>query len=165
MLSLSSRVMFFQPRLMPANATNPRPIQTTASTPRERTFGNGVELALRIAREAEGLEQGCLLPGDFLRYELTDAQHLVAVVGIGDDIDVVVELIENGEAVGSEAAKAARLLVLLVKPDLAFETLLTMGKHGAPGVNEIVADDEIRAVRPIGIDGDLVRIRVHYIRR
>src|SRR5688572_33042325 len=147
------------------NATNSAPIQTTASAPRERTLRYRVQLALRIAREAEGFEQARFLARDLLRRELADAQHLITMVGVGDDEDVVAKFVEDREAIGSEAAKPARLLVLLVEPDLALEALLAMRQHGAPAVHEIIADDEIGTVRSVRVDGDVVRILIHQIGR
>ena len=103
----------------------------------------GCKLALGIARKAERLEQRALLAHQLLRHQLADADHLVAVIGIGNDIDILAEHIEDREIVRREAAEPARLLVLLVERDLALEPLLAMRQHRAPRLDEVVADDEI----------------------
>src|SRR5215469_17798315 len=99
-----------------------------------------MQLSLGEAREAEGLEQVARLSADVVGHELADADHLVAVIGIRDDVDVLAEAVEHREAVGREAADAARRL-LLVDGDLALEALLAEGERRAPHMREVVADD------------------------
>src|SRR3546814_560117 len=85
------------------------------SAPGIGAVGNGVELPGREAREAERFEQLGASADDVVGDQLTDADHLVAVVGIGDDVDVVAEPIEDRKAVGGEAANAARRLLLVLR--------------------------------------------------
>ena len=117
------------------------------------------------ARETERLQKRALLTHNLLRHELADTEHLVAVIGIGDHIDILAEHIEHREIVRREAAEAARFFFVFVERDLAFEALLAMRQHRAPCVNEVVADDEIGRVRTVRIDRDAVGILVHLVRR
>ena len=59
----------------------------------------GCKLALGVAREAERLEQRALFAEQLLRDELAHADHLVAVVGVGDHVDVLAEEVEHRETV------------------------------------------------------------------
>src|SRR5713101_2470114 len=113
------------------------------SAPGERAVRHRMEPAGGEAREAERLEQVARRADDVVGDQLADADHLVAVVGIGDDVDIVAEAVEHRKAVGGEAADAARRL-LLVEADLALEALLAEGQRRAPHMGEIVADDEVR---------------------
>ena len=119
----------------------------------------------RSARSGKARAACDFSPHDLLRGELADADHLVAVVRIRDDEDIVAEDVEDREIVGREAAKAARLLVLLVDADLAFEALLAMRQHRAPGLDEIVADDEVGRIGTIRIDRDIVGLAFDLVGR
>src|SRR5262245_36906509 len=67
------------------------------STPREWAVGGRVQLALSEPRKAERLKQRALLARQLLRHQLTDPDHLISVIGIGNDIDVLTERIEHRE--------------------------------------------------------------------
>jgi hypothetical protein len=95
-----------------------------------------MEPAFGEAGEAERIEQVAVIAADIVGDQLADADHLVAMVGIRDHIDVLAEAVEHGEAVRREAADAARRL-LLIELDLAFETLLAAGGGGARGRSRI----------------------------
>ncbi|MND00696.1 hypothetical protein D3C83_194010 [compost metagenome] len=66
-----------------------------------------MQFALLEARETEGLQEGALLAEELLRDQLADADHLVAVVGVGDDVDILAEGVEDREIVRREAAETA----------------------------------------------------------
>ncbi len=111
--------------------------------PRERAVARGMQLAFGVAREAEGFEQRAGPAQQFLGDQLADADHLVAVVRVRDDEDVLAEAVEYGEGIRREAAEPARGLVVLVVPDLALEALLAEGERRAPHVGEVVVDHEL----------------------
>ncbi len=69
-----------------------------------------MQLSLRITGEAEGLKPARGLAADFLGDQLADADHLVAVVRVGDDEDILAEHVEDWKIVRREAAEAAGLL-------------------------------------------------------
>src|SRR5215510_1203127 len=85
------------------------------STPRERTVRLRMQLALGEAREAERQQQVALLARDVIGHQFADADHLVAVIGVGDEVGVLAESVEHGEAVGGEAPDAARRLLLVFR--------------------------------------------------
>lgn len=58
-----------------------------------------MELPRREAREAKGLEQWVIAPGELLGDQLADADHLIAVIRIGDDENIVAKAVEHREAV------------------------------------------------------------------
>ena len=66
-----------------------------------------MQLALGVARQAERFEQGRRTAGDFFRDQLADADHLEAVIGVGDQVAVLMENVEDGETVRGETADAA----------------------------------------------------------
>src|SRR5579863_10581936 len=101
------------------------------SAPREGAVGRGMKFPLGKAGKAERLEQVARRPADVVGHQMADADHLVAVIGIGHHIDVVAEAVEDREAVGREAADAAGRL-LLVKRQLALESLLAERERRAP---------------------------------
>src|SRR5699024_6598565 len=78
-----------------------------SSTPRERRLADRVRLAALIAAEPERLEQLLRLAEQLGGHQLTDADHLVAVVGIGDHVHVLREGVEHREVVRREAAEPA----------------------------------------------------------
>ena len=124
-----------------------------------------MELALLIAREPERLEQLRALAGNLAGHQLAHPEHLVAVIGIGDDIDIVAEHVEHREAVGREAADPAGVFRPPVEMRLALETLLAMGQHRAPALDEFFADHEVGTVGTVGIDRHRVRLLGHHIGR
>src|SRR3546814_10645239 len=54
--------------------------------------------------------------------------------------------------------------LLLVFRDLALEALLAEGERRAPHVGEVVADDEVRRIRAIGVDRHLVHRGLDLVR-
>ena len=54
-----------------------------------------MQIAFRVACKAEWLKQRGTLARECLGDQLADADHLVAVVGIGDDVAVVVKHVEH----------------------------------------------------------------------
>ena len=66
-----------------------------------------MQFALGEPRKAERLEQFTLLAYQFLRHELAHADHFIAVIGVGNDIDILAEDVEDREIVRGEAAEPA----------------------------------------------------------
>src|SRR6476469_7414610 len=114
------------------------------SAPREWAVGGRMQLALSEPRKAERLKQRALLAQQLLRHQLANADHLIAVIGVSNEVNVLAERIEHRKVVGRETAEPAGILVVLVQRDFAFEPLLAMREHRAPHMNEVVADDELR---------------------
>src|SRR5438045_2446777 len=77
------------------------------STPRKRTVRHRMQLPFRVTRKAEWREQRRIIAEKLRCDELADADHLEAVVRIGDHVDIVAKAIENRKAVGCEASDAA----------------------------------------------------------
>src|ERR1700724_2128608 len=127
--------------------------------PRERTVGSRMQLAGREAREAERLEQLAALAADVLGHELADANHLVAVIRVGDHVDILAEAVEHREIVGRETADAAgRFAPVQVAQPL--EAFLAEGERRAPHARKILADHEVRRFRPVRINAYRGRIRL-----
>src|SRR5207237_6801969 len=122
-----------------------------ASTPRKRTVRYRMQLAFGIAREPERREQRRLLAEQLTADELADADHLEAMIRVGDHVHVVAKAIEHRKTVRREATDPARRLVA-IDAVLSFETFLTERERRGPHVGEIVGDDELRRLRTIGID-------------
>src|SRR5688572_32476139 len=78
------------------------------SAPREGRVRGRVQLAFGEAAEAERAQQIALVAADIVRHQLADADHLVAVVAVGDHVNVVAEPVEHRERIRGEAADAAR---------------------------------------------------------
>src|SRR5262245_42628853 len=114
-----------------------------------------MQLAFGVAREPEGLEQIALVSRELFGDELADPDHFVAVVAVGDDEDVLAEPVEDREVVRREAADPARRLVA-IDAALAGKALLAMGERRTPHAPEILADNEIGALRAIRVDRHLV---------
>src|SRR5713101_6658952 len=96
-----------------------------SSAPGERRVARRVQLAAAVAAEPERRQESLLLAEQFLRDQRPDADHLVPVVGVGDDVGVLVEQVEDWEAVRRERADPARWLVS-VQIALALEALVAM---------------------------------------
>src|ERR1700688_4816470 len=110
------------------------------STPRERTVGYRMEAPLGVSREPERLENRAALAQDLLRDQLSHANHLVAVIGVGHDVAVLAKDVEHRETVRRKCANpTARFL--LVQRGLAREALLAERQGRAPHPFEIVAND------------------------
>src|SRR6187455_3032436 len=135
------------------------------STPREWAVGGRVQLALSEPRKAERLKQRALLARQLLRHQLTDTNHLISVIGVGNHIDVLAERIEHRKIIRREAAEPAGVFVPPVKRHLALETLLTMRERRAPHLDEVVADHELGRLWAIRIDRHLVGILVDFVGR
>ncbi len=63
-----------------------------------------MKFSLGEAREAERLKQPAFLAEEFLRHELAHADHLIAMIGVGDDIDIFAKYIEHRKIIRREAA-------------------------------------------------------------
>lgn len=85
-----------------------------------------MKLAGAVPAEPERREQRLLLAEQFLRDQGSDADHLVAVIGVGYHISVLRERVEDREAVRRERADPARGLVS-VQVTLPLETLVAVG--------------------------------------
>src|SRR5579862_4693322 len=81
-------------------------LRQSRSAPREGAVGRGMKFPLGKARKAERLQQIACRSADVVGHQMPDADHLVAVIGIGHHIHVVAEAVEDREAVGGEAADA-----------------------------------------------------------
>src|SRR5579872_1628219 len=131
------------------------------SAPRKRAVRSRMQSTLGEAREAKRLEQLTRSPADVLRRERADADHLVAVVGVGDHVDVVAEAVEDREVVGGEGADAPGGLTFEVRKR-SLEALLAESERGAPHAREILAHHEVRRLRSIRVDVDRGGIRLDF---
>src|SRR5215470_216651 len=113
-----------------------------------------MQLSCAVPREAERLEQSLLVAEQLLGHERANADHLVAVVGVGDHVCVLPERVEYWEAVRSERADSARRLRAVQVP-LPGEPLQAMRQPGGPHPGEVLAYDELGAGRAVRIDGHL----------
>src|SRR5438045_3280370 len=101
--------------------------RSTSSTPaRPTAWSAGPRSAWRESLEPERVEHGRVAAGHHLGHLAADADHLVAVVRVGDDVHVRAHVVEDREAVGGEAADAARAHVL-VRAALTLEPLHAVG--------------------------------------
>lgn len=66
------------------------------------------------ATEAEWLQKLTLLPNQLLRDELTNSDHFVTVIRVGDDVYVLAKNVEDRKIIGGEAPKPAGLLFVFV---------------------------------------------------
>src|SRR5689334_2282199 len=101
------------------------PCRRRFSTPRIRAVGNRVKFTLAISAEPKWLEQLAPATAELLRDELADAHHLVAVIAVGNHVDVLEKAIEDREVIGRETADAARRLTFVFAA-LTFEAGLAM---------------------------------------
>src|SRR5579859_900034 len=92
---------------MPAPTTMTSACTAGDSTPGERRVAHRVQLAGAVTREPERLEQCLPLAEQLLGHERAYADHLVAMVGVGDYVRVLAEGVEDREAVGRERADSA----------------------------------------------------------
>ena len=67
-----------------------------------------MQLSGLVAGEAERFEQFLRFVHKLLCYQRTDPDHLVAVVGVGDEVGIVPEGIEDGRSFGGKAPDTAR---------------------------------------------------------
>src|SRR3712207_8528862 len=96
----------------------------------------GVQPSGLVAREAERFEQGLRLVHELLGHQRPYTDHLVAVVGVGDDVGVLAEGVEDGEAVGGEAPDPTRRL-LREEFSLALEAALAGRKSRGPHPGDV----------------------------
>src|SRR3712207_4445491 len=78
------------------------------SAPGKRGAARRVQPPVLVTVETERREQLLGLTEELACHQLADADHLVAVVGVGDDVGVAVEGVEHRKAVRREAAEASR---------------------------------------------------------
>src|SRR5260370_36150353 len=95
--------------------------------PGERRVARRVQLPGAVPVEPEGPEQLLLLAEDFPGREGSDADHLVAVIGVGDHVGVLTEHVEDREAIRGEGADPAGRLAPVQGP-LALEPLVAGGQ-------------------------------------
>src|SRR3954452_6540226 len=107
---------------------------------RERRAAGGMQPPLLEAVEAERLQQPLRSPEHLLGDQSADTDHLVAVVGVGDDVGVLPEHVEDREAVRREAADATRRLLGEQVP-LALEALEAVLEPRRPQPGELLPDD------------------------
>jgi hypothetical protein len=68
--------------------------------PGKRAVRDGVQFTLSVPGKPERLEDRAFGSQDFFGNELADPDHLIPVVGIRNDIAVLVKDVEHREAVG-----------------------------------------------------------------
>src|SRR5918997_5858790 len=142
------------------NSTSGAPISivlitSLTSAPREGGIAGGVQPSGLVAGEAERFEQPLLLAQQLLGHQRPDPDHLVSVVGVGDDGGILPEHVEDGKTVRGEAADPPRGLPG-EEVALALEALVAVGEGRGPHPGEVLTDDEVRALGSVRIDGDLV---------
>src|SRR3546814_19618092 len=114
------------------------------SAPGKRAVRDRVQVALGIAREAEGLQQRRRRAAQhLLGHQLADADHLVAVVRIRDPVGVLAKAVEHRERVRREAADAAGRL-LAAESLLALEALAAVRPGPAPHARQVGRGDKFR---------------------
>src|SRR6185437_4810164 len=90
------------------------------------------------------------LAKQFLGDQCPDADHLVPVIGVGDDVGVLVEHVEDWEAVrGERADPAGRLMP--VRRALALEPLMAVGERGRPHPDEALRHRVVGAFRAVWV--------------
>src|SRR5215471_21087309 len=98
----------------------------SASAPGERRVAGRVQVAAAVTAEPERRQQFLALaqqlPGD----QRPDPDHLVPMIGVGDDVGVLVEHVEDGETVRRERADTAGRLVAVCLA-LPLEPLMAVG--------------------------------------
>src|SRR5829696_6206655 len=124
------------------------------SAPRVGAVRDGVQVAGGEALVAEGMQQRGVLAAQRARDLAADRDHLVAVVGVRDDVGVGAHVIEHGEVVGGEAADAARANVTVARAD-AVEAAEAAAQRRA----ELVGERRLDAPGRIGVDGVVVAHR------
>src|ERR1700730_7391372 len=115
-----------------------------ASAPRERRAAGGVQLARLVAGEAERRQEALLLAEQMRLDKGADADHLVSVVGVGDDVSVLAECVEYREAARGEGADPAGRLVP-VKLSLAPQPLVAVSERRGPHPDEVPGHPVLRA--------------------
>src|SRR5262245_49731167 len=127
------------------------------STPGKRTVRHRMELPLLVAREAERFQESALVTGrDFFGDQLADADHLIAVVRVGNEVAVVTKDVEHGETVRREATEPPGRLPA-IKRVLPFEALVAERQRRAPHERKTVAGDELLRFGAIRVDLHVAR--------
>ena len=90
-----------------------------------------MQLAFDIAREAEWFKQAGFIATDILSDQLSNPEHFVPMIGVGDHIAVTVKNIEYGKAIRGKCANTTRGLIFVLWQG-AGEAFLAMGKSGHP---------------------------------
>src|SRR5262249_18240019 len=72
----------------------------SSSTPRKRTMRYRMQLSFREARKTKRFKQTALATEDFIGDQLAQGDHLVAVIGVGDHVAILMEYIDDWKAVG-----------------------------------------------------------------
>lgn len=80
-----------------------------------------------------------------------NANHFVAMITIGDDINVGQHVVKDGEAIGCEASNSARWCHV-IDHMAAFKAFHTVGKAACPIINKIVLDCVIGTLCAIGVN-------------
>src|SRR5258708_9349825 len=124
------------------------------SAPGERRVARGMQFAAAVPGEPERRQEPLFLAEQFLRYERPDTDHLVSVIGVGDDIRVLAENIEYREAVRGEGADPARRLVP-VKLALAVEARVAGLNRPPPHPDELPTHRDLAPFRPVRTHGAL----------
>src|SRR5262249_38349382 len=134
------------------------------SAPGERRVADRMQLAGLIPAEPERCEQRLLLAEQFLGNQRADANHLVTVVGVGDDVSVLVKHVEDGEAVrGERADPAGRLGPVRLTPPL--EALVAVSQRGRPHTDEPLTYRVVGALRAVRVHSNLIGGTVYKVRR
>src|SRR5260370_35011966 len=98
----------------------------------ERRVAHRVQLAFGVTGEAEWLEQRLLVAHQLPGHQVSDPDHLVAVVRVGDDVGVLPESVEDRKVVRRKRTYPAGRR-LAIQATLALESLgavrQTWGPH------------------------------------
>src|ERR671913_1904491 len=143
------------------NYANPRSLPVSA--PWERRVARWVQFSGLVAGETERFQQFLRLVHKLLRHQGTDPAHLVAVVGVGDDVGIVPEGVEDGEAIGGEAPDTARGLPG-EQVALPLEAPVAVRQRRGPHPGEVFSYHEVGALGTVRVDSDLVRWLVYDVR-
>ena len=123
-----------------------------------------MQVAGAVATEPERREQSLLLAEQFPGDQRADPDHLVAVVGVGDDVGVLPEHVEDREAVRGEGADPAGGLVP-VQVALALEPLVAVREGGGPHPDEVLRHRVVGTGRAVRVHGHVAGRAVDDIRR
>src|SRR5690625_7370923 len=104
---------------------------------------NRMQLTPLETGEPERRQQPALFTEYFLCDQLADANHLEAVIGIGNDIAVVPKCIENGKTVQRKTTETARAFIGFVIPLKPFEPLLAECQRRRPHALELRAHGKL----------------------
>src|SRR5207245_6339361 len=108
-----------------------RPVSAGRSAPGKGRVAHGVQLAGGVPAELEWLQQVLPFPHHLFRDQGSNSNHLVAMVGVGDDVCVPSEPVEDRKVVRSEGSDSAGGRLAL-QSALALESLLAVGPCWCP---------------------------------